>query len=81
MKKKTIVQAHKRNFNILTLAFKNGDVALMECYDKQLDEMVAVICAVSLVQGEYQFTPFARFFNGNPYEILKSPMELDEEQD
>jgi len=72
-KPKTVVTDHKANFETLTGAFKQGDVALMECYDTQAQEKVAVICCVVFDGKGYGFTPFARFFNGNPFEILQPP--------
>jgi hypothetical protein len=70
----TIVQKHSENFAELTRAFKNGEVALVDCIERSTGEHVAVICAVSLGEGhEYQFTPFAKFFNGNPFELLVPP--------
>lgn len=62
----------KANFETLKHAFQRGDVALMECFDKQEGQTVVVICAVE--QGEaIGFVPFAKFFNGNPYEQLVPP--------
>ena len=77
-KKETIVQAHKQNFETLTRAFRENSVALMDCVEKATGEHVAVICAVTFDGKEYNFTPFARFFNGNPFEMLESPMAEDE---
>jgi hypothetical protein len=75
MADKTIVQDHKENFDTLVKAFRHGDVCLMDCVEKATGEHVAVICAC-VPQGEDMlFTPFAKFFNGNPYELLSSPME------
>lgn len=73
MKNKTIVTAHKANFETLKKAFSSGNVALMECTEKITGEKVAVICAVVFDGEEYNFTPFAKFFNGNPYELLIPP--------
>lgn len=76
MKDKTIVQSHKGNFETLRDAFHRGDVALMDCIEKESGDHVAVICAVSVDEkGEYQFTPFAKFFNGNPFEMLLPPTD------
>lgn len=73
-KHRTIVQAHKGNFETLRAAFASGDAALMECTIKATGEKVAVICAVSGDgRGGFAFTPFAQFYNGNPYEILDPP--------
>lgn len=70
-----MISAHQKvNFETLKRAFQRGDVALMECFDKQEGQTVAVICAVE--QGEtVGFVPFAKFFNGNPYEQLVPPGE------
>ena len=74
-----IVLQHKENFETLKRAFQSGDVCLMDCIEKASGEHVAVICAVQFVDGEYAMTPFARFFNGNPYELLLSPIEYEKE--
>jgi hypothetical protein len=71
---KTIVQEHANNFATLKRAFAQGAVALMECQEVATGETVAVICAaVRTPDGGAEFTPFARFFNGNPYEMLRPP--------
>ena len=72
-KPRTIVTDHKKNFETLKRAFMQGDVALMDCTENATGEHVAVICAVTFDGNEYQFTPFAKFFNGNPFELLKPP--------
>jgi len=74
-KPKTIVTDHKPNFETLRRAFASDDVALMDCIDKSTGEHVAVICAVVFDGSEYSFTPFARFFNGNPFEMLLPPTD------
>lgn len=71
----TIVQGHKENFETLRRAFRAGDVCIMDCIEKSTGEHVAVICATVFDGKEYCMTPFARFFNGNPYEMLIPPME------
>ena len=74
MTTKTIVQQHSQNFTTLKRAFAQGNVALMECQEVSTGETVAVICAaVKTPDGGAEFTPFARFFNGNPYEMLRPP--------
>ncbi len=77
-KRDTIVTRHRVNFTTLSRAFARGDVALMDCLEKTSGEHVAVICAVTFDGTEYCFTPFARFFNGNPYEMLTPATEYDE---
>ena len=74
-KPKTIVQDHEANFNTLQRAFANNAVCLMDCIEKSTGEHVAVICAMVPDGEEIVFTPFAKFFNGNPFELLSSPME------
>jgi len=71
--KKTIVTGHKNNFETLQRAIKSGQVCLMDCVEKATSEHVAVICAINMVNGEYQMVPMARFFNGNPYKELIPP--------
>lgn len=72
---KTIIQKHEDNFSTLRKAFKAGDVCLMDCVEKSTGEHIAVICAYIFDGKEYHFTPFAKFFNGNPFELLQSPLE------
>ena len=72
-RKKTIVQDHKRNFETLREAFNAGDVCLMDCIEKSTGEHVATICAIVFDGKEFNITPFAKFFNGNPFEMLLSP--------
>jgi hypothetical protein len=72
---KTIVQKHKDNFETLRRAFENGNVCIVDCIEKGSDEHVAVICAVEKIDNTYFVTPFARFFNGNPYDILTPPID------
>lgn len=72
-KKKTVVQGHQENFETLKKAFQSGDVCILECVEKATGEKIAVICAVQAVDGEFVMTPFAKFFNGNPYELLEPP--------
>lgn len=58
-----------QNFDTLRRAFENGDAALMECVDGE-ENYVAVICAVTYDTDKEEFvlTPFARMFDGNPYD-------------
>lgn len=72
-----IPKGHKANFETLQRACENGDLALMECVDKNTGAPVITICAVSCEgeEGEFVFTPLARMFDGNPYEQLVPPMQ------
>lgn len=71
----TIVQKHKKNFETLQKAFASDDVCLMDCIEKSTGEHVAVICATIYNGEEFVFTPFAKFFNGNPFELLIPPTD------
>jgi hypothetical protein len=75
-KAKTIVQKHTENFETLRRAFRDNAVCIMDCIEKATGEHVAVICAATRNDNnEIEFTPFARFFNGNPFEMLIPPMQ------
>jgi hypothetical protein len=76
-KPKTIVQEHQANFETMQRAFQDGQVCLMDCIEKSTGEHVAVICASTHDGAGFAITPFAKFFNGNPFELLSSPMEYE----
>ena len=69
-----ITEGYKANFETLKRAFKNKVVALMECTDAVTGKPVIAICAVNTANGEYEFSPLAKMFDGNPYEELLPPM-------
>ena len=70
----SLLPGHRANFDTLRQAFLTGDVALMECQLAATGETVAVICAVNHQEnGDYQFVPFAMFFNDNPYQLVNPP--------
>lgn len=68
-----IAQSYKTNFETLNRAARNGDLTLVECTDKKTGEPVIALCAVYLYEGEYNIVPFARMFDGNPYDELNPP--------
>jgi hypothetical protein len=72
-KRSTFLDGYKPNFETLKVAFAREDIALMECQDAKTGEKVAVLCAVGWDGAEYNFVPFARMFDGNPYEQLIPP--------
>jgi hypothetical protein len=76
-KPETIATKHKPNFDTLCRVFKEGSQALVACKLKATGEEVAVIAAVTYTGKEYLITPFAMFFNGNPYELLEDPTQED----
>lgn len=73
----TIVQKHSKNFETLKRVFNDNNAALMECTLKSTGEKVAVICAIVEDGEDYITTPFAMFFNSNPYELLEPPVMKD----
>jgi hypothetical protein len=72
-----IRDAYKANFEALRQAFGNEDVALVECTDKKTRATVIALCTVAWddTTEEYTITPFAKLFDGNPYEELAPPTE------
>ncbi len=65
------------NFERLSEAFRNGDVALMECQVAETGRQVPVICAVNPHDdGSRSLVPFAQLFNDNPY-LLINPTHPD----
>jgi hypothetical protein len=71
-----IKKGNKANFKTLQKAFKNGDVALMECTLKATGKKVDVICAVCKGRDPkfpIEMVPFAMLFNDNPYDLLVPP--------
>lgn len=71
----SIPEGYITNFETLKLAFSNGDVALMECQNKETKKNVYVLCAMGYdpVTEEYIPMPFAKLFDGNPFEELNPP--------
>ena len=69
-----IPDGHRTNFETLERAFRDGRVCLLDCQDRASGDSVAVICAVNPEDdGQTAFVPFARLFEGNPYEELCPP--------
>jgi len=69
---------HKDNFQTLVRAFNNGQVCLLECTDKTTRNKVMVICAVQKVGEEFELVPFAKMFDGNPYDEVEPPEDSDD---
>lgn len=68
-----ITKEYKANFETLKKAFKNKAIALMECTDAETGKPVITVCAVNIVNGEYELIPLAKMFDGNPFEELLPP--------
>lgn len=70
-----IPEAIKTNFNTLVKAFKQEDIALLECLDRNTGESAYAICAVNLIQQavaepEIEMVPLGLMFSSDPYEML-----------
>jgi hypothetical protein len=74
-----IAQGYKTNFAELIRAIKNDQAVLMECNDASTGQPVIVIAAISIECDEYVTVPFAKMFDGNPYEELLPPKLPGEE--
>jgi hypothetical protein len=77
-----IEEGYRGNFESLRRAFANGDVCLAECTDKVTGKTVIVICAVQKVDEEIELVPFAKMFDGDPYEEVDPPrptVSIDEQ--
>ena len=68
-----ITKEYKANFETLKKAFKNKAVALVECTDAETGKPVITVCAVNIVNREYELIPLAKMFDGNPFEELLPP--------
>jgi hypothetical protein len=71
-----IPQPYRDNFTTLHRAFDAGDACLLECHEQATGKPVYIICAVNRCGEDYDLVPFAQLFNGNPYEQLLPPGEL-----
>jgi hypothetical protein len=70
-----IPDAIKNNFHTLEQAFRNGDIALLECRNSADGEPAYAICAVNFIRQsgadpEIEMIPFGLMFSSDPYEML-----------
>jgi Family of unknown function (DUF6117) len=70
-----IPDAIKNNFHTLEQAFRNGDIALLECQNSANGEPAYAICAVNFIrhvdaEPEIEMVPFGLMFSSDPYEAL-----------
>ena len=70
-----IPEGAKTNLKTLIAAAKNGDLALMDCFDEATGESVAAICVVNRINEEIQMVPIAIMPYCNLYERLAPPTE------
>ena len=68
-----IAEGYGTDLETLIQAAKDDNLCLLECTNKEGNQVV-VVCAVNFVDGEYEFVPLAKMFDGNPYEELQPPM-------
>lgn len=69
-----IAPGYKTNFETLISAAKNDDLCLLECQDAVTGKPVITVCAVMRdTDGTIQLAPFAKMFDGDPYEELIPP--------
>jgi hypothetical protein len=69
-----INEGYEFNFKTLLAAAENGDLALLECTDKQTGKPVITICAIAEYEdGTVDMIPLAKMFDGNPYAELDPP--------
>jgi hypothetical protein len=69
----------RQAFEELRRAFKNGDVALLECEDTATSHPVYVICAVNAVHDgddgvEFQYIPFGSL-DGTLIQRVSNPID------
>jgi len=69
----SIPDGHRQNFEMLLEAAKNADLALVECSERGTGKPVFTLCAVVHDGEEFTIMPFAKMFDGNPYEELNPP--------
>lgn len=59
---------YRANFTTLLKAAKHGDLALLDCQDKVTGKPVRVVVVVNRIDGEFEFLPLAKLFDGDPYD-------------
>ncbi len=62
-----------KNFQTLKNAQSNDHLALLRAYDKKEGKEVTLICAMNLVEDEYDFIPLAIMIEENPFERFEPP--------
>ena len=69
-----INEGYEFNFKTLLAAAHNGDLALVECTDKQTGKTVIAVCAIAEYEdGVTDIIPVAKMFDGSPYDELNPP--------
>ena len=68
-----IPEGYIKNLDTLKAVFANEDAALVECTDKATGKPVIALCGIYFDGENYEISPFAKMFDGNPYEELDPP--------
>ncbi len=63
----------RANFETMLSAARAENLCLVECKDALSGEPRYVICAVSVLEGEFTFVPFGHLAQGNPFEAYIPP--------
>ena len=69
----SIAPGYINNFDTLCHAFERGEVSLLECKDAKTGQTVIALCAVQFFEGQFNMTPLAKLFDGNPFKELIPP--------
>lgn len=75
-KRSTFLDTFKGNFDTLKHAFKQDDVAMVECFDAKAKRKVAVLAAVNRPTAEdptYHIVPFAKLLSVKELDTLCPP--------
>jgi hypothetical protein len=72
-KQKGPLVGYKPNFVTLQMAYKNGDLCMLDAREKATGKTVALVCAVNREGEEFAFVPIAVMIGGNPYELYDPP--------
>lgn len=69
-----IPPGHRANFQTMLRAANAGHLALVSCIEKASQKPVMAVCAMQENDdGTITPLPFARLFDGNPFELLEDP--------
>lgn len=68
----------KANFKTLQQACEAGQLGLISAVRRSDNANVALVCAVNVVQDEYQFVPLAVMIEDDPYKTFYDPTVLGE---
>lgn len=70
-----INDAESANLEVLKLAAKNGDLALIVAKHVETGEEHVLLAAIAWDGSAYHVTPYARMIDGNPFEVYEGPAD------